>query len=76
MSHIWMSHATHLNEACHTHMSYTGMAPNGPAKSSGHIRRGDQLVAGRFHTCDMTHTYVWRDIIYTCVHHDSVLYVA
>ena len=24
----------------------TGMAPIGPAKSSGHIRRGDQLVAG------------------------------
>jgi len=28
-----------------------------------------------FHICDMTHTYVWRDMTYTYVNHDSVLYV-
>jgi len=38
----------------------TGMAPNGPAKSSGHIRRGDQLVA-----VDGTEISTWdvKDIV-------------
>eukprot|EP00802_Teleaulax_amphioxeia_P008062 Tamp_08070.p1 GENE.Tamp_08070~~Tamp_08070.p1 ORF type:complete len:770 (+),score=52.68 Tamp_08070:44-2311(+) len=38
----------------------TGMAPNGPAKSSGHIRRGDQLIA-----VDGTEISTWdvKDIV-------------
>jgi len=54
MSHIWMSHVTHLNESCHTHewvMPHTWMSP------STHKTR---FIS--FHAQDAIHSCVWHDV--------------
>ena len=52
MSHIWMSHATQIDESWHTCewiMSHISMS---------HVARMNGWLV---HTCDMTHRYAWQD---------------
>jgi len=48
MSHIWMSHVTHMNESCHTWMSHV-------------THMSHKCVVWLFYLSDMTHSYVWHD---------------
>jgi len=69
MSHIWMSHVTHMNESCHTH-----------ANESCHTyvrHECDYSILGRHFgicMCDMIYLHVWHDSS-ICVSCWSNLYV-
>jgi len=58
--HIRMSHVTHLNETCHTHMRYTSQELK---KEHAHEAKHSQspCVTWLIHICDMTHSYMWHD---------------
>jgi len=50
MSHIWMSHVTHMSESCLTR------------EWVRHARHDSFMCVIRLmHMCDMTHWYVWHD---------------
>ena len=65
MSHVWMSHVTHMNEACHTYdwvMSHVQMR---------HVTHMNQ--SWLTHACDVTHAC---DMTLSYVCHDSLICVA
>jgi len=64
MSHIWMSHVTHMNESCHTYewvMSHIWMMHVTYIEKSGHKRVMSQIFLCRdSFICDTTHPSVTR----------------
>jgi len=68
MPHIWRSHATHIHESRHTYES--------------RVHHSCQIcVTWLIYMCDVTHLYVWHDLLYVwhhsfiCVIHDSFICV-
>ena len=71
MSHIWMSHVTHMNESCHTHMNESCHTCEWVMS---HIWMSHALTSSirthtRTHTHVHTHTHdrLWRRICQSCV---------
>jgi len=89
MSHMWMSHVTHVNESCHTYewvMSHTWMLHTRARIYGQRVRAcaAFTCVTWLIHTCDMTHSHEWHDsfmcvtwlmhdMTHSCVWHDSCM---
>jgi len=62
MSQIWMSHVTHMNESCHGIVYFSYIWTSRVMAHIVHAHSHRWWV----YMCDMTHSYVWRDL-FICV---------
>ena len=84
MSHIWMSHDTHMNESCHTYEWVMDLSVSIPVENDKHqkwhvskinVKDVGGNAKGIWHSDGCVYTYIFNIYEYMYVHIHSYMYV-